>query len=85
MAERVIAHRKSQTYLNSVLPVRVTHKELVKKKLEAGKFLFTITGLVKIAGIVSDFYFRKYFRFRNEILDCSIGWTCYLFSKTIMS
>lgn len=54
MAERAIVHRKSQIYFNSVLPVRNTHDELVKKKLESGKFLFTITGLIKIAGIVSS-------------------------------
>lgn len=55
MAERAIAHRKSQTYLNTVLPVTTTQEELVKKKLEVGKFPFTVTGIVNIAGVVSFF------------------------------
>lgn len=53
MAERAI-HRKSQLIFNSVLPVKNTHYELVKKKLETGKFPFTVTGIIKILGIVSN-------------------------------
>lgn len=52
MAERAI-HRKSQLIFHSVLPVKDTHEELIKKKLETGKFPFTITGVIKILGIVS--------------------------------
>lgn len=53
MAERAI-HRKSQLIFNSVIPVTDTHEELVKKKLKAGKFPFTITSLIKVFAIVSE-------------------------------
>lgn len=52
MAERAI-HRKSQLIFNSVIPVTDTHEELVKKKLKAGKFPFTITSLIKVVAVVS--------------------------------
>lgn len=84
MAERIIAHRKSQTYLHSVLPVRNTHEELVKKKLQSGKFLFTITGLIKIAGIVS---WINCFAFCKTVffLDSFNSRTSDFFGKTHMS
>lgn len=45
--------RKSQLFLDGVLPVTVNYDELVAAKFKRGKFVFTVTGGVKIIGIVS--------------------------------
>lgn len=53
MAERVLEQRrKSQLFLNNVVPVTVTYDEFVKKKLKPGKYLTTKTGIIKIVGMV---------------------------------
>lgn len=59
MAERKIDMRKSQLFLHSFVPVVNTHEELVKQNFALGKFPFTITGIIKLTGIVwVNIYFR---------------------------
>lgn len=53
MAANAVNRRKSQLFLTSISPVTNTYDELVKEKLETGKFPTTITGVIKIIGIVS--------------------------------
>lgn len=53
MTERVIdQRRKSQLFLENIVPVTVTYNEFVRKKLKPGKYLTTKTGIIKIVGMV---------------------------------
>lgn len=52
MAANAVNRRKSQLFLTSISPVTNTYDELVKEKLETGKFPTTVTGVIKIIGMV---------------------------------
>lgn len=47
-----MAARKSVLYLDKILPVTYDINDLIVNKLETGKFMFTITGIVKVIGII---------------------------------
>ncbi|KAJ8985917.1 hypothetical protein NQ317_010674 [Molorchus minor] len=57
MTERVINRRKSQLFLTNISPVTNTYDELIKEKLEMGKFPTTKTGILKIIGMEPIAYF----------------------------
>ena len=52
MAERAINQKKAQ-FLNSFSPVTVSFDELVREKLECGKFPLTKTAWIKVVATVS--------------------------------
>lgn len=45
--------RKSQLFLDSVLPVTRSHDEVISDKLKPGKFVITATGMIKALALVS--------------------------------
>ncbi|KAJ8925780.1 hypothetical protein NQ315_009630 [Exocentrus adspersus] len=52
MASTSYTRRKSQLFFTSISPVTNTYDELVKEKLETGKFPTTVTGVIKIIGML---------------------------------
>lgn len=44
--------RNTQLLFNAIAPVTKTYDEIIKEKLEMGKFPTTATGIFKITGMV---------------------------------
>jgi hypothetical protein len=69
MAERAINQKKAQ-FLSNIAPVSATLDEIVRDKLECGKFPLTKTGWVKIVAMVSfpESYPRKFSNARFQLV-----------------
>ncbi|KAJ8947263.1 hypothetical protein NQ318_014159 [Aromia moschata] len=73
----VVHRRKSQLFLTSISPVTNTYDELVKEKLESGKFPTTKTGIIKIIGMFCCLAWR--FFLDNRYVKTPRQWYPYLF------
>ncbi|KAJ8934148.1 hypothetical protein NQ314_013558 [Rhamnusium bicolor] len=82
MAERAVQRRKSQLFLTSIAPVTNTYDELVKEKLEKGKFPTTVTGIIKIIGLLMLLFSLGFFLGQSGC-DNTPSWYPYLFPASL--
>ncbi|XP_018577597.1 uncharacterized protein LOC108915922 [Anoplophora glabripennis] len=82
MAASAVLRRKSQLFLTSISPVTNTYDELVKEKLETGKFPTTMTGVIKIIGMLVLIFTLGFF-LGQPTCKYTSSWYPYLFPSSL--
>ncbi|XP_074036618.1 uncharacterized protein [Leptinotarsa decemlineata] len=84
MAEQAIGRRKSHLFLNNISAVTNTYDELVRDKLEGGKFPTTITGIIQLIGVLVLLFSVSLF-LGQHICPKTPSWYAYLFPVVVLS
>ncbi|KAG5896410.1 hypothetical protein JTB14_022493 [Gonioctena quinquepunctata] len=83
MAEEAV-RRKSRLLLNNLAPVTNTYDELVRSKLEAGQFTTTVTGVIKVIGMLVLLFSLAFF-LAQPLCENTADWYPYLFPASVLT